>query len=497
MKLRTGMINLVRSIFVVFLALLSAYGGGLCYGQAVAVNPSYFPLTQNEQAGRLSGLFSRSPFGSQIGTQPTDRIGTKRYFQRDYRSEWRKASLSEDLSEKIRIAEKIGNQGGGRWAAERGYIKLLGSQDRGIVQGPDSIYYDPYHDTYLAIERKGGTSQPKFTYGARQGTNLNEIRSAETTLKSLKTSPAEKEAAARLIKAAQKKKLQTVVVRTEHVQGTPGDPAQTGNLDSSNIRREARITEDRLTSRHPDLAKYFQDAETKNRAATIRYRASIIGEEGGIMKGVRIGGGVLGLAGSVLIGIDAYNESVNTWEMFYDPAYNGSIIPYMNGVLSGSKWAEAGTFGLGSMAIIGSGAESLGWLGEAGGFRLFAQFAGKWFLPVAVGTEVLSFGKDYYQFRMGRLSPLEWSHRKTEAEILWGFALTGGAVGAAVGAPEGGVGAIPGAIIGGGIGMITGGAIQGAIQIYAKIHWYFVGKEFSEEQQRAVNEALDRRYGLR
>jgi uncharacterized membrane protein len=69
-----------------------------------------------------------------------------------------------------------------------------------------------------------------------------------------------------------------------------------------------------------------------------------------------------------------------------------------------------------------------------------------------------------------------------------GIFLTSTAAGAGAGAFFGGVGAIPGAAIGATVGAVGQGVAQ--------LHWYFVDKQFNEQQREQVDRALERHYGL-
>ena len=52
-------------------------------------------------------------------------------------------------------AERIGTRGAAKYAAEQGWIKLLGARGRGISQGPDFVYLDPFSNRVRVIEAKG------------------------------------------------------------------------------------------------------------------------------------------------------------------------------------------------------------------------------------------------------------------------------------------------------------------------------------------------------
>ena len=175
-------------------------------------------------------------------------------------------------------AERIGTQGVAKYAAERGWIKLLGAQGRGISQGPDFVYLDPFSNRVRVIEAKGGSSQPKRTYDSRQGTNTNTIRSAQFVLKSARASQREKWAAALVIRAAQKKRLETGVVRTPL--DKPESPRLIkGSWDSKNVGKEAF----RIGRNNPHTV--FKGVGTGQRVASLRSAGrllplAVVGVEG-------------------------------------------------------------------------------------------------------------------------------------------------------------------------------------------------------------------------
>ena len=163
-------------------------------------------------------------------------------------------------------AERIGTQGAAKYAAERGWIKLLGAQGRGISQGPDFVYLDPFSNRVRVIEAKGGSSQPKRTYDSMQGTNTNAIRSAQFVLKSARASQREKWAAALVIRAAQKNRLETGVVRTPL--DKQESPRQKGSWDSKNVSKEAL----RMGPNNPHTV--FKGAGAGQRVASWKYAAT-------------------------------------------------------------------------------------------------------------------------------------------------------------------------------------------------------------------------------
>jgi hypothetical protein len=448
-----------------FLSL--ALQGFMTSQEALADPPSVaplVPLTQLEQAGRVSGLASQT-FGR--GLFVPSIVVSAPYYQRNYSSPW----LSASSYERKLLGERIGNQGRARFAAEQGWIKVIGSQNRGIVQGPDSAVWDPRRGYIRVLEAKGGSSPLKWTYESWQGTNQNAIRSAEFVLRSTVASPLEKLAAARVVKAAQKNRLQTGVVRTSHEKGVAEVPRLDGGFDRESVAKEAGDIERRLTQQNPTLASIFRKAGTAQLSDMLKYRAG---------QGLTI----LGLAGSGMLGWDAYQQSQDAWEMWSDAALQNTALPYLQTGLAGGRWLESASLGLGS-------ATQLGLLGK-GGLRIFGHAAGKWFLPIAIGVEGLSAGTACYEYSTGRISKREF-YRRTTGPAVFGVFTTGGAViGGIAGSSAAGVGALPGAGAGAGIGAL----VAVPVQFTADWTWNWYYRKFDEKQRAAVDEAVERRYAL-
>ena len=236
---------------------------------ALTPTPSMvFPLTQREQAARLWGI-AGAEVTRKLYPLSVETIEPKFYYQRNYRIPWKEATLNQ----RILLAEKIGEQGRARFAAERGWIKILGFRNRGIRQGPDSVYWDKRSGRLRVLEAKGGTSPLKWTFNSRQGTNLNAIKSAERVLLASKAPLMEKVAAARVIVAAQQGRLDTGVIRTNHVLGTPGNPKLKGEWDHANVGKEARKIKQEINHNKPGARAIFRHAHKAQSFAMLKYRA--------------------------------------------------------------------------------------------------------------------------------------------------------------------------------------------------------------------------------
>jgi hypothetical protein len=318
---------------------------------------------------------------------------SKTYYQRDYRIDWMKASLSE----RIRLAEKIGIQGRARWAEEHGLIKLLGSQDRGIRQGPDSIYENERTGRITAIEAKGGSSPLKMSYKSQQGTNINTVRSAERTLLSDGTTMEEKENAARVIDAAERDKLETRVVRTPHILGSPGDPVGE-QIDTQDVATEASNIKNQVLIKRPELADTFSKAANKNEAFFSRTSGPTE------IQTFRIG--------------DIPTERVDS------------------GLSAGMDSLEAADEGL---SLVSNGSNDL---------SLAIDRTATTGLVVAIAAEALTNVYFFYEYKSGRMTDREFKAQLVGSVIFYTCTMAG----AGLGTYAGGVGVLPGTAIGATVG---------------------------------------------
>ena len=422
------------------------------------------PLTQGEQATRLWGI-AGAEVARKLYPISVETIEPKFYYQRNYRLPWIKATLHQ----RILLAEKIGIQGSARIAAERGWIKILGSRNHGIPQGPDSVYWDKRSGRLRVLEAKGGTGQVKLAFNALQGSNLHTIRSARFVLLS-KATLMEKVAAARVIVAAQQGRLVTGVISTSHVLGTPGNPKLLGDWDHDNVRNEASKIEQELIRKKPDARAVFQHAHKEQSFAMLKYRA---------LQGLAI----VGFAGTLGLGWDAYQQSLTAWSMFNDPTLKGSVLPYMQtGVLLG-RMTQATTLAAISntqLAILG--------LSKGG----VSKLASRMFLPVTLGVEGLQFATAYHEYSLGRISQRDLYRRTASPAIIIIFTVGGGIVGGIIGIQAAGITAIPAAVIGANYGAIAAIPVQFSTSYI--LNWYY--RKFDEHQRLVVNAAVEERYGL-
>ena len=410
------------------------------------------PLTQGEQAARLWGIAS-AEVARKLYPISVVTIEPKFYYQRNYRLPWIEATLNQ----KILLAEKIGEQGLARFAAERGWIKILGPWNHGIHQGPDSVYWDKRSGRLRVLEAKGGNSPLKWTFNSRQGTNLNAIRSARFVLLSSKATLMEKVAAARVIVAAQQGRLDTGVIRTTHVLGTPSNPELLGGWDHANVKKEASKIKLELIRNKPDALAIFLHAHKEQSFAMLKYWK------------------IRRLA-NMRFASDAYQQSLIAKPMFNNSPLIRSIPPHMQTSAALGRLTQSTT----QPGILRLSKEGV------------SKFAGRLILPVILGVEGLQFAIAYHQYGLGRISQRDFYRRTAGTAIIVVFTAGGAIVGGIIGMQAGGVPAIPVAYAGANIGAIVAIPVQFAADYM--LDWYY--REFDEQQRLVVNAAVEKHYGL-
>ncbi len=252
---------------------VTACAGLLCLGILLAVpaGPAVadIPLTPRELQSALAGASSPGVW-SRLYPSGTAQAVVAPLAQGNYRARW----LSASLGDRVGIAQLIGEQGVARYAGGQRLKTLLSPFGHRARIGPDSIYWNSASGKVQVLEAKGGSSVPKWTYRSLQGTNVNGIRSAAGVLAHRGASWREKLQAARVIKAAQHGHLETGVVRTAHVLGTPRAPTPLAGMDVRNVTREARQLERQLVRRNPRLRFAFATAGSRHRVARLVYRTA-------------------------------------------------------------------------------------------------------------------------------------------------------------------------------------------------------------------------------
>ena len=406
------------------------------------------PLTPREQAARLWLL--ATPDTAQklfptVGAEP------KYYFQRDYRREYGGALFYD----RARLAERIGEQGRARFATERGWSQLLGSRNRGIRQGPDSVYWDRRTGVVRVIEAKGGNSRPTITYGSSQGTNPNTIWSARRVITSPNATRQARVESARVIVAAQKNRLVTGVVRTPHTMGRPGEPRLEGRWNRTNVTGQARAIERAMTRESVGARQVFREARRAQSAAMLKFRGT---------QGVAI----LGVAGAAGLVWDAFQQAGVARGMFNDPTLQGSLLPHMQTGVAIGRIGQATALGASSAARLTTF--------NLAASRVLVPAANAALLPVTFAVEGLRLVTAYHEYNLGRISQRDLFRRATPTAILAGATTVGAIVGGIAAFPAGGVAAGAGAWAGAKIGVIIGIPFQLGADYF--LGWYY--REFDK-----------------
>ena len=450
-----------------------------------AVSYLDLPLTPQEQAARLWGLAS-AEVARKLYPPAVESIKPSRRmpYQHNLRRKWLEGPLDDRISRRAKLAEQIGEEGSARFGAKRGWIKLLGSKNRGVRQGPDALFFDPRSGRLIALESKGGTSRPRWspTFNSWQGTNQYTVRSAQYILTTFRNAATRemKIKMAQVILAAERGQLDTAVVKTEHVLGNPKSP-ELHSQTSTNVAREARRVRRDIIKTYPEAKGYFQEAYRNHSQYRKAFRAD---HRLLILKHRAIQGlAFVGFAGALGLGWDAYQQSSLAWSMFDDPALKGSILPYMQTGTAFGRIAQATSLGVGSTAQLG-----ILKLPATGVVRA----AGRAFLPITLGVEGLRLATAYHAYGSGRISQREFYRRSAGPAIMVVFTVGGATVGGVIGLQAGGVGAIPGAMAGANIGALAAIPVQFAGDYM--VNWYYRG--FDEERRRVVNAAVEAHYGL-
>ena len=246
---------------------------------AVAQYPSAL-LTPGEQTSMLAEKANPTVWSRLQSRVAESTAATAPTYQRNHRTRY----LAASLGDRVAVAQTIGEEGVEQYASTRRMKQLLGPHGRSVPIGPDSVYWNRSSGTVRVLEAKGGSSPPKWTYRSLQGTNANTVRSAGGLLESRRAGAAEKLQAARVIKAAQSGHLETAVIRTPHVLGTPLAPRQVGEVHAGNVANEARLLQHELLKRNPGLGPIFRRAGTEHRASRLAYLGTTLMPQAGFQR---------------------------------------------------------------------------------------------------------------------------------------------------------------------------------------------------------------------
>ena len=425
------------------------------------------PMSAREEAAQVAGVGARSGAVFQ-GLGAVDAERQHRYLQRDYSQRWEEASGYE----RTLLIEKVGEQGGKRLVLETQSVlgpaeQRLGFGGRSISQGPDRGYWIPRTGKYLVVESKGGASRLKVSFRARQGTNLNALKSAEAALGKLAAASGEEAIElALVIKAAQQDRLATGVSRTPHELGTPMDPKWDGSLDRTSVAREAKEIELKQRARDPKLGEIYDKAGRILRRKAWKYR-------------MEQSFAVLEFAASVALAWEAYHDWSLAAKEWTSPTGESLRVVALTG-RAVARTGESATLAARSSAAL---ARSLGYTGK---LVKFGDAAGKIFLPLAFFVEGFNAGIAYNDFSTGRISQRDWYRGSTGPWIFASFTATGAIFGGFLGSPFAVVGAVPGAIAGAEIGAL----VSLPASFAADWWWEYYYSSFDAEMQSAVRKSI-------
>lgn len=208
----------------------------------------------------------------------------------DRQSQWLRSSLDE----RVRLAERLGEEGAEAFAKKKGYEPLLRNGDKVLRQGFDQVYRAK-DGGIVVIEAKGGTSAINRAYGFQQGTPEWAVQAAKRVAESSKASAAEGHAARLVLEAAKEGNLTVQVVRTRHVQGEPVAAVLESSLKAGQAESKIAAT---MLEELGHGAKSAQAASQTAKAAEGAAKAargastlSKVGRAAGVV-GVAIDGGV-------------------------------------------------------------------------------------------------------------------------------------------------------------------------------------------------------------
>jgi hypothetical protein len=204
--------------------------------------------------------------------------------------EWLKSTISE----RVRLAERLGEEGARAFAKKKGYAPLLMKADKVLVQGLDQVWRAK-DGTIVVLEAKGGTSAIGRGYGCQQGTPEWAVQAAKRVAASPKASAAEKQAARLVLEAARDGRLTVQVVRTRHVLGEPVAAVLESTLKAgqSEGKAAAAMLEETVvaTKAARAVARMGTSAEATGKAVAGASTLAKVGKAAGVV-GVAVDGAI-------------------------------------------------------------------------------------------------------------------------------------------------------------------------------------------------------------
>jgi len=202
--------------------------------------------------------------------------------------------LQATLDERVRLAERLGEEGAEAFAAKKGYEPLLRKGDKVLRQGFDQVYRAK-DGSIVVIEAKGGTSAISRAYGCQQGTPEWAVQAAKRVAESCKASAAEKQAARLVLEALKEGNLTVQVVRTRHLLGEPVAAVLESTLKAGQTEGKVAATmleELGLGAKAAQSAgQAAKTAEAASKAASGASTLSKVGKAAGVV-GIAVDGGM-------------------------------------------------------------------------------------------------------------------------------------------------------------------------------------------------------------
>lgn len=227
---------------------------------------------------------------STVPAQSTETIAPPASKPTARQAQWLQASLDE----RVRLAERLGEQGAEAFAAKKGYDPLLRNGDKLLRQGFDQVYRAK-DGSIVVIEAKGGTSAIGRAYGCEQGTPEWAVQAAKRVAESSKASVAEQHAARVVLEAARDGNLTVQVVRTRHVLGEPVAAVLESSLKAGQAESKVAATilkEMAVGAKAAQSAgQATKSAEAVSKAAAGASKLAKIGKTAGVV-GIVVDGGL-------------------------------------------------------------------------------------------------------------------------------------------------------------------------------------------------------------
>lgn len=280
-------------------------------------------------------------------------------------SQW----LRSPLDERIRLAERLGEEGAEAFARQKGYEPLLRNGDKALKQGFDQVYRTK-DGAIVVIEAKGGTSSINRAYGCQQGTPEWAVQAAKRVTESSVATSAERQAAQHVLEAAKQGNLTVQVVRTRHVLGEPTVAVLESSLKVGPV--ESKVAATILK----ELGPGAKGVQAMSKVAKTTEAASVAATGSSVLSKA---GKVAGVAGIAIDGYVRVNSAIETENKFKDGTISqqerekahaknaAGTVGGWTGALAGAKLGSLGGGAVGTVVAPGPGSLIGSFLGGVSG----------------------------------------------------------------------------------------------------------------------------------